>query len=76
MSEHVACIRVWMAMLCGIAIVAAFVALGPHLLAASARAVRPFGGAALRSRVWIVIAFAAYAALTRAPQVSSGRGRR
>jgi hypothetical protein len=77
MSEHVApSLRLWRAVLCGIAIAVAMVMAGPHLLAESTHAARPFGGVALRSLVWIVIAFAAYWALARAPQghaLASGR---
>jgi hypothetical protein len=69
MSERTARFQVCL-VLGGIAIAAIVVIAGPHLFAESARAARPFGGVALRSLVWIVIALAAYAALVRTPRVS------
>ena len=65
MSERV---QVWLGVLCGIAIVALVIMIGPHVFTESARAARPFGGVALRSLLWIVIAAAAYWALVRAPR--------
>ena len=78
MSEHVAhSRRAWLAAFCGIAIVVVLVMAGPyHLFAESTHAARSFGGVALRSLVWIVIAFAACRALAQAPQgraLASGR---
>ena len=77
MNQHGAhSLRVWLAMLCGIAIAVALVMAmaGPSLLAESTRAVRPFGGVALRGLVWVVIAFAAYRALVRQPRVADRSG--
>lgn len=71
MSERAARFQLWLGMLCGIAVVAVFIIIAPHLFAESARAARPFGAVALRSLVWIVIAFAAYWALVRQPLASS-----
>jgi uncharacterized membrane protein YhaH (DUF805 family) len=73
MSERAARLQIWLGVLCGIAVVALVVMVAPHLFAESARAARPFGAVALRSLVWIVIAFAAYWALVHAPQMSDGR---
>ncbi len=64
MSERVC---IWLGALCGIAIVALAVMVGPQIFAESARAARPFGGVALRRLIGIVIAFAAYAARVRSP---------
>jgi uncharacterized membrane protein YhaH (DUF805 family) len=81
MSERVARLQIWLGVLCGIAVVALVVMVAPHPFAESARAARPFGAVALRSLVWIVIAFAAYWALVHTPQgadvrraLASGRG--
>jgi hypothetical protein len=73
MSERVARVQIWLGVLCGIAVVALVVMVAPHPFAESARAARPFGAVALRSLVWIVIAFAAYWALVRGAPVSHGR---
>ena len=73
MSERAERFQVWLGMLCGIAVVAVFIIVAPHLFAESASAARPFGAVALRSLVWIVIAFAAYWALVRAPHGAGGR---
>jgi len=63
----------WLRVLCAIAVVAVLILAGPHLFAESAKAARPFGAIALRSLVWLVIAFAAYWALLRAPDGSCAR---
>lgn len=76
MSERAERLQVWLGVLCGIAVVAVIIMVSPQLFAESARAARPFGGVALRSLVWIVIAFAAYWALVRAPHNASSRGNR
>jgi hypothetical protein len=73
MSERAERLQVWLGVLCGIAVVAIVVMAGPHIFTESARAARPFGAVALRSLVWIVIAFAAYWALVRGAPVSHGR---
>jgi uncharacterized membrane protein YhaH (DUF805 family) len=73
MSERAERLQVWLGVLCGIAIVAVVIMVAPQLFAESARAARPFGAVALRSLVWIVIVFAAYWALVRAPQMSDAR---
>jgi uncharacterized membrane protein YhaH (DUF805 family) len=73
MSERAERLQVWLGVLCGIAVVAVVIIVGPHLLAESARAARPFGAVALRSLVWIVIAFAACWALVHAPHGARGR---
>lgn len=73
MTERAASLQIWLWVFCGIAIAAVVVMAGPHLLAESTHAARPFGGVALRSLVWIVLAFAAYWALVRAPQASHPR---
>ena len=67
MSERTERLQVWLGVLCGIAIVAVVILVGPHLFAESARAARPFGAVAVRSLVWIVIGFAAYWALVHTP---------
>ena len=66
-------LQVWLGVLCGIAVVALVIMIGPHLFADGARAARPFGGIALRSLLWIVIAFAAYWALVRTPYLPAAR---
>jgi hypothetical protein len=71
MSERAERLQTWLGVLSGIAIVAAVIMIGPHLFTEGVRAARPFGAVALRSLVWIVIAFAAYWALVHAP--ASGR---
>jgi uncharacterized membrane protein len=72
MNKHSAhSLRVWLAVLCAIAVVVVLVMADPHLLAESTRVARPFGGVALRSLVWIVIALAAYSALVRQPLAAS-----
>ena len=68
MSERAERLQLWLGVLCGIAVVAVVVMAAPHLFTESARAARPFGAVALRSLVWIVIAFAAYWALVHTPQ--------
>jgi hypothetical protein len=73
MSKRAARFQLWLGVLCGMAVVAIFVMIGPHLFAESARAARPFGGVALRSLVWIVIAFGAYWALVHGPHGASAR---
>jgi hypothetical protein len=73
MSERAERLQVWLGVVCGIAVVAVFIIVAPHIFAESARAARPFGAVALRSLVWIVIGLAAYWALVHAPQMSDGR---
>ena len=76
MSERAARFQLWLGVLCGIAVVAVFIIIAPHLFAESARTARPFGAVALRSLVWTVMAFAAYWALVREPLASSGASSR
>ncbi len=55
----------WLAVACGIVIIVLFVTFGPHLHVGGPAPTRSVGGVALRSLVWIVLAFAAYRALGR-----------
>jgi len=73
MNERATRLQVWLGVLCGIAAVAVLVTVGPHVVTDSVRAARPFGAVALRTLVWVVIAFAAYWALVHTPQGASAR---
>ncbi len=81
MNERAERLQVWLGALCGIAVVAAVVLAGPYLFAESTRAARPAGAVALRSLVWMVLAFAAWWVLIHQPRlaqvrraIASGRG--